>query len=531
LSITSSTISGNISGESGGGIASYPGMSIELNLNDVDIKYNQADYKGGGLYSIANTHINMSQTSISGNSASIGGGISISGSSPNFDTENRNSIYLNNCARAAAADMDLCCESLSEVFLDTFTVAYPTDYHVCSMTLLQYDFQHVMQEQINADLFVSPFGDNANDGLSVESPLQTIQHACSAILADEENPRTIYLMPGIYSSTANNEQFPVQLPRYVSLTGLERSGVILDAEGEFGVIRMSGQPYHEISNLTIRNGCAERGGGIVSYFSYFKLKNVALLNNSASWGGGIYCVYGSFGLENVTITGCSAENGSAIYSRDSFADYIANSLLWNNRNVDLCLESMGTPIITIYSDIGGGLGAVNHPYYVNWLEGNMDADPMFYDPANGSYLLSEDSPCIDAGTAYYEYEGEVLIDLSEDEYYGSAPDMGAFEYGMVESDEFKIKNVKCKMENYPNPFNPETQFVFNLPETGRVKLAVYNLKGQFVKELTDAILLAGENRFIWNGRDEHDRKVSSGVYLVRMKTSKEAVSKKIMLIK
>ncbi len=100
-----------------------------------------------------------------------------------------------------------------------------------------------------------------------------------------------------------------------------------------------------------------------------------------------------------------------------------------------------------------------------------------------------------------------------------------------DEDEIIIENEKLKIENYPNPFNPETQLVFNLPEAGQVRLAVYNLKGQLVKVLADEILPAGDNRIVWDGRNERGRLVSSGVYLVRLNSCNEIVSKKIMLIK
>lgn len=100
-----------------------------------------------------------------------------------------------------------------------------------------------------------------------------------------------------------------------------------------------------------------------------------------------------------------------------------------------------------------------------------------------------------------------------------------------DEDEIIIENEKWKMENYPNPFNPETQIIFYLPETGKVRLSVYNLKGQLVKILADDVLSVGENRFIWDGRNENGRKVSSGVYLVRMQSKTESVHKKIMLMK
>ena len=526
------TIIRNNSSDLGGGIASDFG---DLDLTEVDIKFNDASSYGGGIYS-ENTQILMSGLSISGNSALSGGGIYCSEDELIFSNESRCSIYLNNCGRRIGADMYLACESLYEVVLDTFTVIAPTDYHVFSYNPLEYSIEHVMQEQISADLFVSPFGDNANDGLSIASPLQTIHYACSTILADAGNPRTINLMQGIYSSTTNNEYFPVQLPLYVSLTGIERDGVILDAEGESGVIRINfqpyQQPYQEISNMTIRNGNAEKGGGISSYYSNFKLKNVALLNNSASWGGGIYSLFGSFRLENVTIANCSAEVGGGIYKNVSTEEaYIINSLLWNNGIEGISLGHIHEGFNIIYSDIEGGLGGITNSNYVNWLEGNIDENPLFFDPANGSYLLGEDSPCIDAGTAYFELDGEVLINLEEDEYWGFAPDMGAFEYGLVEADEFIIQNSKLKIQNYPNPFNPETRIAFNLQEAEHINLAVYNLKGQLVKILADEILPTGNNSLIWDGRNKNGREVSSGIYLLRLKSSNGTAAKKIMLMK
>ena len=102
---------------------------------------------------------------------------------------------------------------------------------------------------------------------------------------------------------------------------------------------------------------------------------------------------------------------------------------WGNRRNDgsygwaIWWEGGDEPIIT-FSNIHGGWGG----------DGNIDANPLFTDPENGDYSLQEGSPCIDAGTAYFEYEGNVIVDIPESEYYGSAPDMGAFEWYPPEPD-------------------------------------------------------------------------------------------------
>ena len=79
----------------------------------------------------------------------------------------------------------------------------------------------------------------------------------------------------------------------------------------------------------------------------------------------------------------------------------------------------------------GGIEDVGYPDNgnVTWLEGNIDVDPLFNDADNFDYTPTNNSPCIDAGSAFYVYEGDTLINLCPDEYVGYAPDMGYHEVG------------------------------------------------------------------------------------------------------
>ena len=54
-------------------------------------------------------------------------------------------------------------------------------------------------------------------------------------------------------------------------------------------------------------------------------------------------------------------------------------------------------------------------------------DPLFVDSDNSDFNLQNGSPCIDAGTTSFAWEGETIVDLSSSEYNGSDPDMGANE--------------------------------------------------------------------------------------------------------
>ena len=85
--------------------------------------------------------------------------------------------------------------------------------------------------------------------------------------------------------------------------------------------------------------------------------------------------------------------------------------------------------------------------------------------------------------------------------------------------------------NYPNPFNPATEIAFDLPASGRVDLAVYNILGQQVRTLVDAPLAPGEYRVEWDGRNEAGMEASSGVYLYRLHFNRQVLTRKMTLIR
>lgn len=97
------------------------------------------------------------------------------------------------------------------------------------------------------------------------------------------------------------------------------------------------------------------------------------------------------------------------------------------------------------------------------------------------------------------------------------------------------------LSNYPNPFNPaaagagrspETTISFSTTESEfNTQITIYNLKGQKIKTLINDILPVGKHSVVWNGTDEKGKKVSSGVYLYRMKSGKYNQTKKMILMK
>ena len=110
---------------------------------------------------------------------------------------------------------------------------------------------------------------------------------------------------------------------------------------------------------------------------------------------------------------------------------IVNSILWNNSPQEIYFDTSYNPnsVMLAYSDVDGGQSGIvtNDNGTIYWQEGNINSDPLFVDAANGDFHLKEGSPAIDAGTAYYEWQGQILVNLSSSDYNGSAPDIGALE--------------------------------------------------------------------------------------------------------
>jgi hypothetical protein len=82
------------------------------------------------------------------------------------------------------------------------------------------------------------------------------------------------------------------------------------------------------------------------------------------------------------------------------------------------------------------------------------------------------------------------------------------------------------MNNYPNPFNPKTMINFALPEKMKVRLNIYNILGQHIKEIINKELPAGFHQVNFEAGN-----LPSGIYICRLKTNNKTVSKRMLYLK
>ncbi|MBL7148623.1 MAG: carboxypeptidase regulatory-like domain-containing protein [Candidatus Cloacimonetes bacterium] len=85
--------------------------------------------------------------------------------------------------------------------------------------------------------------------------------------------------------------------------------------------------------------------------------------------------------------------------------------------------------------------------------------------------------------------------------------------------------------NYPNPFNPMTTIKFTTENTEKnTEIIIYNLKGQKIKQLVSNQLSAGQHSVVWNGTDENNQPVGSGIYFYQLKAGNQYSETKRMLL-
>ena len=108
--------------------------------------------------------------------------------------------------------------------------------------------------------------------------------------------------------------------------------------------------------------------------------------------------------------------------------------------------------------------------------------------------------------------------------------------GYVTSNEIQVSYAPAVRETalrraYPNPFNPQTTIEYALARAGDVELRIYNLAGRLVKTFDLGEQPVGVGSVLWTGRDDDDRPVSSGVYLVKLNTPDRTDALRVVLLK
>jgi len=545
--------------------------SSEVFLKNITFTDDTACY-GGGLY-VSDSRLGLQAVTLTNNTARIGGGgVYVSGSSFSFDTLHRPNIYGN----FAHDGNDLYSDTLLHFVADTFSVKHPTDFYATPITHFTFDIRHGLQEQADADLYVSPTGNDGNTGLTQVASLKTLNAAFRRIRADNLSQHTLHLMNGTYSPSGTGELFPVNIPDFLKVEGAGDSAVILDAEGQTGVVEIMENTVTCLSGLTVKGGSAETGAGIGCLNSNAVIQMVSVTDNKGIDGGGIGCVNSNLQLTGSRIAGNLAAGwvtaggpgsrsarGGGFYCGSSLVR-VCNTLFCGNSvsygdGGGVYLESQatldnvtieGNSLTTTGSEgaglyCGGGSATVrnsiiwnNQPQgiygnpavtYSNiqegWPgEGNISTNPQFAGHGLHPYMITAASACRNAGTP--DTTGMFLpaTDLAGGpRIWDGRIDMGAYEWSNVGEEDMEVGSLQFAVRSFPEPFTKSTTFSYKLPEPSQVTVRIFNSFGQPVAMPVKQAQSAGEHKVTWDSGD-----LPAGMYYYRVQAGKQVGSGKMI---
>ena len=153
--------------------------------------------------------------------------------------------------------------------------------------------------------------------------------------------------------------------------------------------------------------------------------------------------------------------------------------------------------------------------------GCTDEAACNYSDCNGDEVL--DDPCTIEDNQLCSYPEEVYLNcdgscINDSNGDGVCDELSLFN-GLIPED-FSIHSI------YPNPFNPVTNIIYGLPEHVNVQIIVYDLSGKQVETLINEFQTPGYHSVNWDADN-----LPTGVYFVKMMTTKFTKTQKLMLVK
>ena len=163
-------------------------------------------------------------------------------------------------------------------------------------------------------------------------------------------------------------------------------------------------------------------------------------------------------------------------------------------------------------EVDDGSGGVRADDYSSFWRGNLDS------------TYQQDDPITEMrGPLYFSFSNFKLIPRDSNDVIGHASAIDKITHELP--DQFNLA------QNYPNPFNPSTQIEYSIGKQGQYSMIIYNVLGQKVRTLFDDIRTAGTHQMTWNGLDERNARVGTGIYFYVLQGEGQRITKKMILIK
>jgi predicted outer membrane repeat protein len=274
---------------------------------------------------------------------------------------------------------------------------------------------------------------------------------------------------------------------------------------------------------------AQNGSAITCIQSDITIRNALIIGNHAyleDRGSAIALMDNSTGnFINITMVNNTGNTQAGVWCYGGSSATFTNSILFNNGSTELFFDEMSSPatLTVSHCNIAGGQAGVVHPdsITVQWLEGNIDADPAFTGSGATPFALSESSPCIDAGTpdttGLMLPAGDLLMNhrIWDGNHNGTAIiDMGAYEFDAAPLGFISPENPgreTSTLQVFPNPAKGSFVVAFDLENAQQVLLQIFSLTGVLVQQVPATLCERGTRKITID--ISHLR---PGIYLLRL---------------
>ncbi len=228
--------------------------------------------------------------------------------------------------------------------------------------------------------------------------------------------------------------------------------------------------------------------------------------------------------------------GNYIYIFGGVINGVSNKIF----KFDIATRSFERLPVNLMEPRAGGRAVLNYStgeiYIIGGYNENnpaMSSVEIFYD-SDGSGFNIYPGPNLITGRCFpiAEYVNEFLFVMGGyNDSNDPEPTIEALYSVPTIIERLNPPNKFTLLQNYPNPFNPETNIAFSAAHNEFVSLEIFNSLGEKVKILFSGNIESGTHEIKWNGKNEVDEEMPSGVYLLRLTSDTFSNSKKMMLLR
>jgi autotransporter family porin len=219
-----------------------------------------------------------------------------------------------------------------------------------------------------SNVYVSPTGDDANDGLTPETAVQTINMGIDRVAENGQ----VNLATGTYNKTGEtSKDVNITITKSLTIAGAGKDKTIIDGLNNLQIFDISNDATVLIKDITFQNGKLDNSGGAISNDGTLTVQNCIFKDNTAveECGGALF-THTTLNVVDCIFVGNTAERGSAIFNKGGSITVTGSTFIANHAGTDL------------KKDIGGG-AIFNYPDSSFKIVGNT-----FLNNVNGAIYIS-----------------------------------------------------------------------------------------------------------------------------------------------